>query len=281
MFDRLFVALQFVLPTRLLGRVVYRATRSRVRWFKNTLIRAFVAAFPVDVTEMDTADTCDYESFNAFFTRNLAPNARPVDPNPAGICCPADGTVQQLGPIADGRLLQVKGLDYRLDQLLGVSPADAARFDGGVFLTIYLAPHNYHRVHAPSAGRVRRMNFIPGALFSVNETTARHIPGLFARNERVACYFSDGPADYWLVFVGAMNVASISTAWAGEITAQRTGRQISYDDAEAFPLAKGDYAGHFNMGSTVIVVYPPESVIWDHGLAPGDPLTAGREIGRR
>lgn len=278
--ERLFVALQYVLPKRLLGRVVYHSTRSRVRWFKNALIRGFVRTFPVDVTEMDVPRATDYPSFNAFFTRELTPGARPLDPDPRGICCPADGTVQQIGRIEAGRLLQAKGIDYRLDQLLGIDAAEAARFDGGTFLTIYLAPHNYHRVHAPTAGRVRRMNFIPGQLFSVNESTARHIPCLFARNERVACWCTSGPVDYWLVFVGAMNVASISTAWGGEIAPGPECRRTDYTDAEAWQLETGDYCGHFNMGSTVIVVYPPGSAAWNADLAPGDEVTARREIGR-
>ncbi len=280
MLDRLFVALQFVLPKRLLSRVVNALTRSRIRWWKNALIRGFVQWFPVDVTEMDAGDPCDYPSFNAFFTRGLAAGARPVDPDPAGICCPADGTLQQLGLIEGGRLFQAKGIDYGLRELLDVDADESARFDGGAFLTVYLAPHNYHRVHAPAAGRVRRMHFVPGDLFSVNETTARLIRGLFARNERIACQCTGGPLDYWLVFVGALNVASISTAWAGEIEPRRTRLHTTYADADTFALEKGDYCGHFNMGSTVILVCPPDTVTWDRGLKPGDTLRAGREIGR-
>ena len=280
MIERLFVALQYVLPKRLLGRITYGLTRSRVGWLKNALIRGFVRAFPVDVTEMDTADPCDYSSFNTFFTRELAPGARPIDTDPAGICCPADGAVQQVGRITAGQLLQAKGIDYRLDQLLDIEAAEAARFDGGAFLTIYLGPHNYHRVHAPTAGRVRQMNFIPGELFSVNKSTARYVPGLFARNERVACLCAGGPVDYWLVLVGALNVASISTAWTGEITPQKTRHQISYTEDDGYALAKGAYCGHFNMGSTVILIYPPNTVTWDTRLAPGDLLTVGREVGR-
>ncbi len=280
MLDRFFVTLQFVLPKRLLGRFVHALTRSRVRWWKNALIRGFVRLFPVDVTEMDAGDPCDYPTFNAFFTRGLAPGARPVDPDPAGICCPADGTLQQLGRIEAGQLFQAKGIEYGLRELLDVDADEATRFDGGAFLTVYLAPHNYHRVHAPAAGHVRQMNFIPGERFSVNATTARLIPRLFARNERVACRCAGGPVDYWLVFVGALNVASISTAWAGEIEPRRTRLSNAYAGDDACALAKGDYCGHFNMGSTVILVCPPNTVTWDPDLRPGDPLRAGREIGR-
>lgn len=279
MTDRLFIALQYVLPKRLVGRVVYRLSRSRITWLKNLLIRVFVHTFPVDLGEMDEPDACDYPSFNAFFSRGLKPGARPVDPDPATISCPADGAVQNLGRIRAGQLLQVKGIEYRLDRLIDVDAEDAARLDGGAFLTIYLAPHNYHRVHAPSAGRVARMNFVPGELFSVNEITARHVPGLFARNERVACECVGGPADYWIVFVGAMNVASVSTAWAGEIAPGPSPRRLAYPATDGHELAKGDYCGHFNMGSTIILVYPPDAVAWDQGLAPGDLLAVGRSIG--
>ena len=280
MTEHLFIALQYILPKRLLGRAVYRLSRSRITWLKNLLIRAFAWAFPVDLTEMDEPDACRYPSFNAFFTRALRAGARPVDPNPTTVTCPADGAVQNLGRISDGQLIQAKGIHYRLDELLDVDADEAARFDGGAFLTVYLAPHNYHRVHAPSAGRVTRMNFVPGDLFSVNEITARRLPGLFARNERVACECIDGTADYWIVFVGAMNVASVSTAWAGEIAPGPSPRRFTYPENQGYRLAKGDYCGHFNMGSTIILVYPPDTVTWDAGLAAGDLLTVGRLVGR-
>jgi phosphatidylserine decarboxylase len=280
MTERLFVALQFILPKRLLGRIVYRAARSRVGWLKNLLIGAFVRAFDVDTAEMDRANAFDYASFNAFFTRDLAPGARPIDPDPAAVCCPADGRLQHCGRITDGQLFQAKGMSYRLDTLLGVDRSEVAHFDGGRFMTIYLAPYDYHRVHAPTAGSVRRMNFLPGELFSVNQATAGRIHGLFARNERVACEIVDGPVDYWLVFVGAFNVASVSTAWAGEISSTPETLITEYPADGRPALATGDYCGHFNMGSTVILAYPPGSVEWAPGLAPGDTMRVGRRIGR-
>jgi phosphatidylserine decarboxylase len=280
MFERLLVALQYVLPKRLLGRLVYRVSRSRVGWLKNGLIRGFKRLFAVDLAEAAVDEPFSYASLNAFFTRELVAGARPVDPDPALIACPADGTIQQVGRIAAGQLLQAKGMSYRLDRLLAVDANHAARFDGGAFLTIYLAPHDYHRVHAPTAGRVRRMHVIPGHLFSVNETTARLVPGLFAGNARVACECVGGPADYWLVLVGALNVASISTAWAGELPQRTAIERVAYQPEQCPALAKGEYFGHFNMGSTVIVVYPPGSATWDGGLTPGDAVRAGAGIGR-
>lgn len=279
MIERLFVALQYLLPKRLLGQWAYRLARSRVVWLKNALIRGFVRLFPVDMEDMEAASPCDYSSFNAFFTRGLAPGARPLDPDPAGICCPADGRVQQLGQIADGQLLQAKGIGYRLDRLLCIDAADARRFDGGAFLTVYLAPNNYHRVHAPSAGRVSRMHVIPGALFSVNRATTHHIRGLFARNARVACECVGGPADYWLVLVGALNVASISTAWTGEIARIRRQELLRYPETGARSFVRGDYFAHFNMGSTVILIYPRGETRWDQAIRPGDPVRVGRTIG--
>jgi len=280
MTERIFIVLQYLLPKRALGRVVYRLTRTRVKWLKNRLIRLFVRWFPVDLTEMAVDDPCAFASFNEFFIRDLKPGARPVDPDSRTVCCPADGVIQQLGRVESGQLLQAKGINYPLERLLDIDAEAAARFDGGQFLTIYLAPHNYHRVHAPSAGRVRQMNFVPGQLFSVNATTARHIRGLFARNERVAYYCADAQLEYWLVFVGAMNVASISTAWSGEIVPERARRQTRYPHQDAYALDRGDYCGHFNMGSTVIIVYPPGTVTWNSDLRAGDEVRTNQIIGR-
>ena len=280
MTDRIFIALQYFLPKRALGRVVYRLTRTRIQWVKNLLIRGFIRVFPVDLTEMAVADPCAFTSFNEFFARELKPDARPIDPDVLTIGCPADGVIQQLGQIEAGQLLQAKGIDYPLDRLLGIDAAAAAHFDGGSFLTVYLAPHNYHRVHAPSAGQVRHMNFLPGELFSVNKTTARHIPGLFARNERAAFHCVDQHLEYWLVFVGAMNVASISTAWSGEIAQERTPSHTHYSEDNTWELSRGAYCGHFNMGSTVIIVYPPATVTWDATLRAGDPVRANQVVGR-
>ncbi len=278
--ERLWVLVQRMLPVRLLGALVYRLTRSRTPWLKNGLIRGFMRAFPVDRTEMDQENPYAYASFNDFFTRELKPGARPIDPDPSAICCPSDGTVQQAGHLNDGMLLQAKGMDYRLGQLLDEHARDIARFANGAYLTIYLAPHNYHRVHAPLAGTLRQMNFIPGTRFSVNQATARNVPALFARNERIACYCSDGPLDYWLVLVGAMNVASINTAWAGEIETGRSARHTTYAAPAGPVLARGDYFGHFNMGSTVIIIFPSDRVTWNNLLQPGHPLRMGQQIGR-
>jgi phosphatidylserine decarboxylase len=279
--DRLFVGFQRALPAHLLGRLVYRLSRSQRPWLKNTLIRLFVRAYRVDTTEMDEREPCDYRSFNAFFTRSLKPGARTIDPDPGTICSPADGTVQQIGYLRAGQLLQVKGLEYGLVDLLGVSATALPVFEAGAFLTIYLAPHNYHRVHMPTDGSISRMIYAPGKRLAVNEATARTVPGLFAGNERLACDCTGQRDPFWLVFVGAMNVASISTEWAGEVLPypMRAKGPQSLPVEPAAVLSKGEYCGHFNMGSTVVLVFPNDSVQWDPSLGPGAPLRVGQAVG--
>ena len=273
----LFIYLQKMLPTRALGRLSYKLSRSQVRWLKNFLIGVFIRIYAVDLSEMDKSTPFAYASFNEFFTRSLKAGVRPVSSNPSAICCPADGTVQQIGHIIDGRLIQAKKMSYRLVDLLNI---DAAReFDGGAFLTIYLAPHNYHRVHAPVTGLVRRVHYIPGKRYAVNKATAQALPGLFALNERLACYCSGESSSYWLVFVGAMNVSSISTAWSGEIAPANSPRQWTYSRQQSATLNRGDYFGHFNMGSTVIIVFPRNTVRWDPELLAGTHIRMGQEIG--
>lgn len=277
--EKLFVALQYLLPARAMGAVVYRLARSRRPWLKNALIRLFTSVFAIDETEMDEERAVDYPTFNAFFTRGLKPGARPIDSDPLGICSPADGQVQQKGHVADGRLLQAKGMTFTAAHLLGVAPEAVRPFDGGAFLTIYLAPHDYHRVHAPLDGRLRRTHFIPGARFSVNRATTHAIPELFARNERLACLFEGEHGPYWLVLVGAMNVASISTAWAGEIVGSGEPVRRTYDAGTAPVLRKGDYLGHFNLGSTIILLFPRDRVMLDASLAPDGAVAVGQRIG--
>jgi phosphatidylserine decarboxylase len=275
-FDTLFIRFQQLIPAKALGRFVYRLSRSQIRWLKNFLIWAFIRLYPVDTREMDKPTPYAYSSFNNFFSRSLKANARPITANPSGICCPADGVVQQIGHIADGQLLQAKGIHYRLVDLLGID--NAAEFDGGAFLTIYLAPHNYHRVHAPISGVVSRTHYIPGHRYAVNKTTAQSLPGLFAKNERLACYCTGQPSPYWLVLVGAMNVCSMSTAWCEEIKPGDRPYQRTFTNDQT-TINKGDYFGHFNMGSTVIVVFPRKTVSWDPDLSAGTSLRVGREIG--
>lgn len=278
-FDKLFIGIQYVLPARLLGACTYRLARSRITWLKNLLIRSFTRLFMINESEMDRGRATDYPTFNAFFTRELKPGARPVDDDPHSVCSPADGRVQQAGQVSYGRMIQAKGMTFSAGELLNAEPADVEPFDGGAFMTIYLAPHNYHRVHAPLGGNLRRMHFIPGSRFSVNRATADSIPGLFARNERVACLFDSSNGPFWLVFVGAMNVASISTTWAGEILGGREPKETVFAAETGPAFKKGDCIGHFNLGSTVIIIFPRNIVSWDQSLQPQSELTVGRRIG--
>jgi phosphatidylserine decarboxylase len=279
--DNLFVGLQRLLPVRLLGRFIYRLSRSRKPWLKNTLIQGFARLYAIDTTEMDRANPDDYESLNAFFTRGLRPGARPVDDDPDAVCSPADGTVQQIGHIKEGLLLQVKGMHCSLADLLGIDGDETAAFDGGAFLTVYLAPHNYHRVHMPIGGEILDSRHLPGRRLAVNTRTARTVPGLFAGNERLACRCRGQSGNFWLVFVGAMNVASISTVWAGEVPANVFDGPVpcAWSDGGAVELQKGDYCGHFNMGSTVIAVFERDAVNWTAGIAAGFPVVVGGRVG--
>jgi phosphatidylserine decarboxylase len=237
----------------------------------------------VDTAEAVLPTPQGFASFKDFFTRALRPGARPADPDPAAIVSPADGTIQQIGPIADDQLLQVKGQTYGLAELFG-GDRDALRtYRGGAFATIYLAPWNYHRVHMPLGGRVLAMNYLPGALWSVNAATARQVPGLFARNQRLICHCAGRPGAFAVILVGAMNVGSISTAWAGEVLPRTPRRAERWDYAHADPaldLPRDALLGQFNLGSTVIVVVPPGVAQWDPGLAAGMRVRVGQRLGR-
>jgi phosphatidylserine decarboxylase len=280
--ERLFVALQHWLPQHLLSRWMQQLAASRVRPVKNFLIGIFVRRYRPDLSVCTQPDPQRYPSFNAFFTRALHPGARPVDLHPQALVSPVDGTVSQIGVIMGSTLVQAKGHCYSLEALLD-SPAWAQRFAGGSYATLYLAPRDYHRVHMPLAGTLRAAWYVPGALFSVNTTTASSVPGLFTRNERVACVFEDPPAAFALVLIGALLVGSIATLWHGEITPRAPRRRCELlPAASGFPLhlAKGDEMGRFNMGSTVILLLPPGLATWLPALAPGSPVRMGQMLAR-
>lgn len=279
--DSLFILFQRLLPARLLCRVVHRATRSRNRPFKDALIRGFVRLYDVDVAEAEHPVPGGYASFNDFFTRALRAGARPADPDPAAVASPADGRIQQVGCLAGDAILQVKGTTFSAAELLG-DPAAAARYHDGCFATIYLAPFNYHRVHMPLAGRITRMTHVPGELWSVNAATAANVPGLFARNERLVCHCEAPWGPFAVVLVGALNVGSISTAWAGEVLPRAADGITHWDYPAGDPaldLARGALLGQFNMGSTVVMLLPRGVARWRDGLAAGDEVRVGRGLG--
>jgi phosphatidylserine decarboxylase len=274
---RLFVWLQYVLPQHALSRLVLRATRIRTRWFKNALIRGFLQMFSVDMSEAMETDPLRYASFNEFFTRALRPQTRPIDLGPRTIASPVDGAVSECGIIEGERLVQAKGRPYTLDDLLARQPW-ARRFDGGSFATIYLAPFNYHRIHMAVRGTLLETVYVPGRLFSVNAVTARYVPQLFARNERVLTLFDSDFGQVALVMVGALNVGSMATVWAGDITPARR-RVVTRIPAAAVTLDKGAELGRFNMGSTVILLFEPNRARWHPLLRAGSIVHLGQPIG--
>ncbi len=269
---------QYLMPGHLVSRLIHAFTRCRCRGVKNRFTDWFVNHFKVNMDEAIESDPHAYETFNAFFTRALKPDARPMVEGENELASPVDGTVSQARPIEEGRIFQAKGHDYSLEQLLGGSTERAAPFQGGSFATIYLSPRDYHRIHMPLAGTLKEMVHVPGRLFSVNPATTRVIPGLFARNERVVSIFETQMGPMAMVKVGAVNVGSIETVWAGEVTppAGRTVRSWRYREDESITLRKGDEMGRFNMGSTVIVVFGPEAVAWAEEIKAGAPVQLGQ-----
>lgn len=277
---RLFVTLQYLLPQHLLSRMAYALTRCRTEWLKNALIRSFVRAFRPDMSDAAEPDPLRYPSFNAFFTRELRAGARPIAPETNAVISPVDGMVSQIGRITSFGLVQAKGHHYTLESLLAGAGEWCQRFSGGSFATLYLAPYNYHRIHMPSAGELSAAWYVPGKLFSVNSTTAAAVPGLFARNERVICTFEDGTLAFAIVLVGALFVGSISTVWHGEITPRRPRRLHALPVDQGSFLERGAEMGRFNMGSTVILLYPRGTVDWLPEYRTGSEVRVGRQLGR-
>lgn len=276
----LFIALQHIVPQHALSRLAGRVAASRTPWLRDALIRRFVAAYDVDLTQA-ARGIGDFASFNDFFTRELKPGARPLADAGAFVLSPADGAVSQIGPITAGRIIQAKGRDYSVTELLGCDASEAARFEGGRFATIYLSPRDYHRVHMPAAGTLARTRYLPGDLFSVNTATAEGVERLFSRNERLVCRF-DGPDGHFAsVMVGAMIVAGIDTVWPNQF---RTHASAPVDEdftGQARAFAAGEEMGRFYLGSTVVLVFEPGRVEWLEHLQPGTPLRMGEAIARR
>jgi phosphatidylserine decarboxylase len=278
---RSFILLQRLLPQHTLSRFIHAVARVRLRGFKNALIGGFVRAFRPVMSEARQPDPLAYESFNAFFTRELAAGVRPMPPDPDSVASPVDGTISQIGYLDGQSILQAKGRHYTLAALLGGEPAATAEFAGGAFATLYLAPYNYHRIHMPVAGQLRTTRHVPGQLFSVNAVTAAGVDGLFARNERVVCIWDASPP-FAMVLVGALFVGSISTVWHGQITppTRRAARELSPLSGPGAQLARGGQMGWFNMGSTVILLFPRDRVQWLAGLAAGMSIRVGQPLGQ-
>lgn len=271
---------QYLLPHHLLSRCVFYLTRVRWAPVKNTLIVIIGAIVGVDWSESRRQDLSQFESFNDFFTRDLKAGARPQNPDPKSFNSPCDGLISECGRFTGDRLLQAKGHTYSLTRLLANDPA-TADLRNGFFHTIYLAPRNYHRVHMPCTGHLQRMVHVPGRLYGVADWSVQQVPGLFARNERVISIFDTDRGPIAIVLVGALMVGSIETVWAGQITPPR-GRRVSAGDwsRREIRLEKGEEMGRFNMGSTVILVQPPQAVASLGDYVPGDPVVVGQILAR-
>ena len=276
--ERAFIGLQYLLPQHFLSGIVRWVAHSRIGFVRTALIRSFLRHYPVDLSEAARSEVADYASFNDFFTRRLRAGARAHDPDPRAALCPVDGTVSQAGVIEGDTLLQAKGLHYSAAALLGGDAGLAAEFAGGAFATLYLAPHNYHRIHMPLPGTLRVARFVPGDLFSVNAATAEAVPGLFTRNERIACVFDTPAGPMAVVLVGALFVGSMSLAWAGEIRAQRRGPHDLPAHDPIIALDRGAELGWFNMGSTVIVMFPRQGPALVEGWRPGCAVRVGERL---
>lgn len=276
--DRLFIWLQYCMPKQLLSRLVGLLADIEIQWIKNLLIKIFIAQYQVDMSEAQYADAAKYTSFNEFFTRSLKIGLRPIDPTLSSIVSPADGVVSEAGLINQSTLFQAKGQHYNLQMLLGGDTALAEPFENGSFATIYLSPKDYHRVHMPAQGTLRKSIYVPGKLFSVNQTTANHVPQLFARNERLICFF-DGPnGAFVVILVGALIVAGIETVWSGQV-APKSKKICTTDYSQAITLNRGDEMGRFKLGSTVILLFPEKSAAWGDEIIAGHGVKVGSRIG--
>jgi phosphatidylserine decarboxylase len=277
--ERLLAGFQYILPQHFLSRIVYVLMRSEIKWLKNLLISLISRIAGINYAEALSPDPADYVSFNAWFTRALKPGARIFDADPQAFLSPCDGTVSETGSLRENLVLQAKGKDYSLQDLLANDPV-CEQLTGGYFSTIYLSPSNYHRVHMPLRGRLLRMIHVPGRLFSVAPYTVRQVPRLFARNERVISIFETDSGPLVMVLVGAMLVSSTETVWAGEVTPTKS-KVVTVKDYsdQDISLEKGEEMGRFNMGSTVILLMPAGALKNLETLGPGDVVRVGQRLG--
>ena len=277
--ERLAIGAQYLLPKRALTQLAGAAARAQLGGATQAAIRRFIACYGVNMAEAAEPDPSHYASFNDFFTRALKPGARPLAQ--ADYVCPVDGAISQFGAIARDQIFQAKGHSYSTRALLAGDAALAAEFDNGQFATLYLSPRDYHRIHMPCAGRLQRMVYVPGDLFSVNPATARGVPGLFARNERVVCLFDTARGPMALVLVGATIVGSMATVWHGVVNPPRPGAIRRWDYAgQAVELAQGAEMGRFLLGSTVVLLWPHGTLRFSPDWAPGRPVRLGEAMGK-
>ena len=274
MSDRLAVLPQYLLPKLALTRLAGRVAGAKGGALTTRLIRWFVARYGVDMAEAQNPDIASYASFNEFFTRPLRPDARPLAP--ADYICPVDGRISQFGTIHDDQIYQAKGHNFSTTALVGGDRQLAARFQHGSFANLYLSPKDYHRIHMPCDGRLTRMIYVPGELFSVNPTTARGIPGLFARNERVVCVFDTAAGPFVMALVGATIVGSMATVWHGVVNPPRAAKICEWHYLERnIVLKKGDELGRFLLGSTVVMLFPKDTLEFNPTWQPAGAIRLG------
>lgn len=278
MSDALAVLPQYLLPKKALTAFAGWVAGARGGAATTALIRWFVKRYNVNMAEAVNPDIASYSTFNEFFTRPLKPSARPLAS--AEFICPVDGAISQFGPIDADQIFQAKGHHYSTTALVGGDAKLAAEFDNGSFATLYLSPRDYHRIHMPCAGVLRRMIYVPGDLFSVNPTTARGVPGLFARNERVVCVFDSERGPWIMTLVGATIVGSMATVWHGQVNPPRLPQvtEWHYDPGQV-SLQQGDELGRFLLGSTVVMLFPKSTLQFTATWAPAKPIVLGEAMG--
>jgi phosphatidylserine decarboxylase len=265
------------MPKQAMTALAGKFASAQLGGLTTSVIRGFVARYKVNMAEAANPDIAAYASFNDFFTRALKPDARPLAQ--ADLICPVDGAISQFGPIEKDQIFQAKGHSYSTTALVGGDSTLAARFEDGYFATLYLSPRDYHRIHMPCAGQLTRMVHVPGDLFSVNPTTARGVPGLFARNERVVCFFDSAHGPFVLVLVGATIVGSMATVWHGQVNPPRTGVLRHWDYAPGqVSLQQGEEMGRFLLGSTVVMLFPKGPFRFNTEWAPARPVRLGEAM---
>lgn len=279
--DTLFILFQHIVPQHLLSRLVGKIADCETPWVKNSFIKWFNNNYQINMSEAQEEVPTNYASFNAFFTRALKEDARPIDQTTNIIVSPADGAISQLGPIDHGRIFQAKGRGYGLTTLLGGDQERANQFIDGQFATIYLSPKDYHRVHMPIAGTLTHTIYIPGDLFSVNQTTAQGVDQLFARNERLVAFFDTEHGPMAMILVGAMIVAGIETVWSGQeapLIKKPIHKSFGSQPSNPITLEKGEEMGRFKLGSTVILLFGKETINWQAALDANSPVKLGEAI---
>jgi phosphatidylserine decarboxylase len=278
--ERLAVLLQYLLPKQALTALAGKFAAARAGGLTTSVIRWFVGRYRVNMAEAANPDIAGYASFNEFFMRSLQPDARPLAQ--ADFICPVDGAISQFGAIDHDRIFQAKGHNYSTTALVGGDAVLAAQFENGHFATLYLSPKDYHRIHMPCAGKLTRMIHVPGDLFSVNPVTARGVPGLFARNERVVCVFEGEDGPFVMVLVGATIVGSMATVWHGVVNPPRPGhlREWCYEDQQ-LRFRQGDEMGRFLLGSTVVMLFPQQTLAFNPDWSPQRSIRFGEKMGGR